>query len=440
MPHQFKQRVKINGDILQYVRNEPKKSRPPLILYEDGLGKAKGKLISKQGEFIVRDGEFFSPTNKTLQFIHPTKTRIGKSVENLALAHALYSLHLPDGKYCVQQLKSFTNPNANVALEKINQIKSIFIDTDGLDVTVLEESEIEYSFQGSKLAVTTQPIYLLLEKIRDHPTKFREREEPISISFINPNLEGLEYSGLRQEITEEQLAKFISENIGFSSLRINDPMGGDIDLVCSTDIIGTNPKRYFKKRFNEKAYNDFLRGLVPRFEQKMSINLVDILNKYFPQRNPTTQLHAYIKKERLPSEIQKMPWKEKRKWFAQRKRFFDKILSQNSVEKIVQNLMQPNYYTTFKLELQRIRGPGNLHKKKFYLSNEKKIPFDKSELEEIINKIFESLVDENPPNEGISDIQIDELKKNLRYKADGSLDMRFKACKEWVSLGLSKPS
>ena len=440
MRHHLNQKVKINGDILQYIVNEPKKSRPPLILYEDGLSKAKGRLISKQGEFIVRDGEFLSPTKKTLQFIHPTKTRIGKSVENLALAHALYSLHLPDGKYCVQQLNSFINPNGNVALENINRIKSIFIDTDGLDLTVLEESEIEYSLQGSKLAVTTQPIYMLLQKIREHPTKFREREQPISISFINPNLEGLEYSGLRQEITEEQLAKFISENIGFSSLRIDDPMGGDIDLVCSTDIIGTNPKRYFQKRFNEKVYNDFLRGLVPRFERKMSINLVDILNKYFPQRNPTTQLHAYIKKERRPPGYSRMTPKERRGWHSQRKQFFEKILNQNSADEIVQNLMQPNYYTTFKLELQRIRGPGNLHKKKFNLSNEKKIPFDKSELEEIINKIFESRSDENLPNEVTSNVQIDELKKNLRYKADGSLDMRFKACKEWVSLGLSKPS
>ena len=81
-----------------------------------------------------------------------------------------------------------------------------------------------------------------------------------------------------------------------------------------------------------------------------------------------------------------------------------------------------------------------MHKKKFNLSNEKKIPFDKSELEEIINKIFESRSDENLPNEVTSNVQIDELNKNLRYKADGSLDMRFKACKEWVSLGLSKPS
>ena len=134
----------------------------------------------------------------------------------MALVHALHSLFLEDGIYVVEQLNKFTNESANVPLEKIAQIESVFIDTDGLDVTVLAGSEIEYTENGSNLAITTQPIFSLLNKIRDNSSSlFRQRDKPISISFINPNLEGLEFSGISQTLSEEQITKISSENIGF---------------------------------------------------------------------------------------------------------------------------------------------------------------------------------------------------------------------------------
>ena len=302
MHHQLNQKVKINGDILQYIVNKPKKTRPPLILYEDGLAGARGTILTPKGKFQVRKGCLYSLNNN-----NQINSSIGESFENLALVHALQSLVLEDGIYIVEQLNWFTNDSSkyNYPLEKIAQIKSIFIDTDGLDVTVLSNSEIEFTEEGSKLPVTTQPIFQLLNKIRMHTTLFRERDKPISISFINPNLEGLEFSGVSQKLSDEQIAKFSSENIGFSSLRIDSPEGRDIDLVCNSEIKKTNPKNFLKRQFNyskenQKPYNDFLKGLIKRFEHNMAVNLDDILSRYLPNRNPSTQLHAYVKKLNRP--------------------------------------------------------------------------------------------------------------------------------------------
>ena len=63
MHHHLNQKVKINGDILQYIVNKPKKARPPLILYEDGLAGARGTILTSNGKFQVRKGCLYSLNN-----------------------------------------------------------------------------------------------------------------------------------------------------------------------------------------------------------------------------------------------------------------------------------------------------------------------------------------------------------------------------------------
>ena len=144
----------------------------------------------------------------------------------------------------------------------------------------------------------------------------------------------------------------------------------------------------------------------------MAVNLDDILSRYLPNRNPSTQLHAYVKKLNRPPlwVYNKMTPEEKTDWFDKRKQFFEEVLVRCDLNAMVKNLMRNDYYTTYDMELVRIE-PGNGHKKKFNLSSEKKIPFEKSELEEIISKILHSISDVNPSYDVPSNLQINEIKK-----------------------------
>ena len=107
-------------------------------------------------------------------------------------------------------------------------------------------------------------------------------------------------------------------------------------------------------------------------------NLDDVLTKYLPNRNPSTQLYAYIKKQKLPSKIHRMTSDEKTEWFDKRKHFFEEVLVRCDLNAMVKNLMRNDYYAKFNLELERIRGPGMCTRKNSFCPMKRKFRLKKA--------------------------------------------------------------
>lgn len=226
---------------------------PPLILFEDVSIIERSRedgLISSTGLLRIEDSTLRQSDLESISCL-----------ESFSLAHSICSMGYSDGFYSIKSI-SYAIKDTNTALERRRNLKSIYLDSDGLDVSIFDDKKIKLNSEDS-IHTSLQPFSKVITDIENYSTIYNGLS--LMICFIQPNQEIINFKGFKAgvNITDEQKRKHLK----FNSLIIGERNLKQKEFACRKDF-KSNPKTFLLNNLNSKSYDKFLNKVV----EEMSIN------------------------------------------------------------------------------------------------------------------------------------------------------------------------
>ena len=333
------------GEILNLNRSL---RTPPLILIEDVSLIEKSRL-----DGILSSTYLLNIVNST---IREKDLDLITSLESFSLVHSVSCMSLPDGFYSIKPL-SFISKETNTSLEKKRNLHSIFLDTDGLDMSILDDKEIDMNSENS-LHTSLQPLSKILNELEKNPLLYNGKS--VLFCFLKPNLEIIEFEGLKPgvKLSEEQKKRHIK----FNSLIIGRRSNEQKKFVCRTDPVNSNPKTYFRNNLSQESWNNFFNKQIDEMGENMSvtygfddlIRVTDSLNC----ENKNVSFSSYFAKDNrsrpnprnFPNDLQ---YKEaKAAWWAQQKSTMKELLIARTKSEIIKLFTGESIYLPIEFEIK----------------------------------------------------------------------------------------
>lgn len=375
MHRHFNQTVKINGDILQYIVNNPKKARIPLILFEDTHSLKVSKIeriISKKGRFRISESRIYHPMDNE-SGLHKCK-----SLDSLAFVLAIDEIDFSNSEYEVKGLNHWLDKgiHGNVSIENVRALDSIYIDSDGLDFKHLTGKNVRFGPQG--IHTSSLPFKRLFQFVKKFAGEYKRIGKHLQICIISPNFEAIKYNGFHSDLSNEQIEE-IEGNIGYICLRI-----GDSESMAEERLF-KNPRKVISECLSDE-YLTYVRELSMKLQSRLYVDISENLKKFVGKHNPSTQLIAYVKKRTItkvytPSEIKNS--------FIEQSKQLEKVCNKKSHGELIGYLFDDDLNSNMILSLSVSRAPGeSVHTKSFNLKEGRKSKLSKGEVIPILEKIL----------------------------------------------------
>jgi len=269
--------------IILNLNKSPIRKGPSTIVFEDGdlIHKAKSEGIISENNLV---------------YLHKSSVRNVESInslESLAVNHCFKCFKFDDGFYDVRTVARFLSKN-NIALERRRNVDAIYIDSDGLDISLLHNLEFQFGEEDS-IHTTLQPFTNLLNEIESNIRLYRGKN--LKICFIQPNMEALEYKGMKEGSIFTKTEKM--RHIKFNSFILGERDESTKELVCRANPKECNPKKYLKRKFNQSDYEKLVDNLIKKMgnDNFIRYNSSDFKKIIQSQTNSVISFSAYVAKD-----------------------------------------------------------------------------------------------------------------------------------------------